>query len=645
MSFLFVCAFSLFLTGIGWPVVLQLDRGGNLNSGERLAAAFLIGCFGVYLGVFLIGLYRLDAVSMWALVAICGVAGTAGLRRMPWASFSTAMKAEIRVARTDKWAGILWLGLVVVAISGLLQGMAPPNDYDSLMYHMSQPQFDIEMGRLSIPWDRALGTELFPALAGHLSRLSLATMNAGVAQMLHGMMGLVAALGAAMLTARMGYGRVATLLAAIFFLSTRVVIWEMGTVEVDVPLAAFTVLAVLAYHSFRQSGNLGTAVLFGLMIGGGILVKYLGFVVALAFVPIIVLDLLRRRVPFVASLAAAFTALIVLAPHLTRNFLITGNPIFPLFNTIFNPGKHQFFQFGADGYGTGREFVDLLITPWNMFISPMHLFDGMIYGAPFLLAFAPLILMDPQKVRHWAAVLLVAGCYYAGWFYLLDSQVRFLLPIMPVMAAMAAVGATLTWRLLSDRLALRAAFFVIALTLGINQAFFVGIYGLLRLPVALGVMDPGTYHLRTPTMNGAFYGTCGYIRENLKPGELYFSNLQPHSFYCPQAPTVHIYFPDEARWWLESDAPPPEPSLQEFIERSEQASLRYFFVPIRSYNRRNDTAEMIIQEADLSKARNGRYLQAAFRGLTPLTQGPYTAVYDGPQVINNMKKQLQAQQK
>ena len=638
MSFLFVFAFSLFLTGIGWPVVLWLDRDGNLNSGERLAAAFLIGCFGVYLGVFLIGLYRLDAVSMWALVAICGVAGTAGLRRMPWASFSTAMKAEIRIVRTDKGVRVLWLGLVVIAISGLLQGMAPPNDYDSLMYHMSQPQFDIEMGRLSIPWDRALGTELFPALAGHLSRLSLATMNAGVAQMLHGMLSLVAALGAAMLTARMGYGRVATLLAAIFFLSTRVVIWEMGTVEVDAPLAAFTILAILAYHSFRQSGNLATAALFGFMIGGGILVKYHGFVVALAFVPIILHDLLRRRVSFTASLVGPMLAMVVLLPHLTRNFLITGNPVYPLFNKIFNPGKYEFFQVGSGGYGTGRELIDLLITPWNMFISPMHFFDGMIYGAPFLLAFAPLILMDTQKLRRWAVALSVAGCYYAGWFYLLDGQVRFLLPIMPVMAAMAAVGVAVMWQLIGDRFAFRAAFLSIALILGLNQALFVGIYGILRLPVALGFMDPGTYHKKTPTMNGAFYETCGYIRDNLKPGEKYFSNLQPHSFYCPQAPTVHLYFPDEARWWLESDGPPPEPTLQKFIEKSEQAQLRYFFLPIKRYNRRNDTAEMIVEEADLSNDRYGRYLQGALRGLTPLIEGTYTAVFDGPQVIAGLKK-------
>jgi len=274
----------------------------------------------------------------------------------------------------------------------------------------------------------------------------------------------------------------------------------------------------------------------------------------------------------------------------------------------------------------------------------MHLFDGMIFGGPFLLAFAPLLILDIKNVRRWSPILAVAGCYYLGWFYLLDGQVRFLLPIMPILAAMAAGGVGVMWRSIGNRVVLRAAFLSIAMILAVNQALFVGIYSVLRLPVALGIMDPGTYHLKTPTMNGAFYETCGYIRKNLKPGEKYFSNLQPHSFYCPQAAAITTYFPDEAKWWLEGNARPPEPSLQEFIAKSEQAQLRYFFVSIKTYNRRNDTGKMIIKDADLSKVRYGLYLQPVLKKLTPLIVGTYTGVYDGPQVISALKDMLERQQ-
>ncbi len=641
MSVLFILFLSFLLVGMGWSCVLWIDRSQSLNSFERIAVAFLIGCYGVYIGVSSIGFFRLDGLSMWILVGICGLAAIPGIKLMSWSSLQVPLMIELQIARSDPWSTFLWLLLFFIGLSSILQGMAPPNDYDSLMYHLSYPQFDIEKGHLSVPWNRAIGTELFPSLAGHLSRLSLATMNAGVAQMLHGILGLVAAIGASMLTIRMGYGRYAALLAAIFFLSTRVVIWEMGTVEVDVPLAAFTVLAIISYHSFRQSGHMGSAVLFGLMIGGGILVKYHGFIVALAFAPLMLHDLLRRRIPFVATLIVPIIALITILPHLLRNFLISGNPVLPLFNQLFNPGKINFFKVAPTiDFGTGRGFIDLFSTPWNMFISPMHLFDGMIFGAPFLLAFAPLLILDPKNLRRWNPILAVAGCYFLGWFYLLDGQVRFLLPIMPVLAAMAAVGVGVMWSSIGNRAVLKAAFLSIAMILALNQALFVGIYSVLRLPVALGFMDPSTYHLKTPTMNGAFYETCGYIRANLKTGEKYFSYLQPHSFYCPQTAAVRIYFASEEKWWIESDAPPPEPSLQAFIEKSEQAPLRYFILPMKVSNRRNDTGKTIIEDADLSKARYGSYMQPVLKKLTPLFVGTYTGVYDGPQVISGLKDLL-----
>jgi hypothetical protein len=645
MSVLFILTLSFLLVGMGWPCVQWLDRSQGLNSIERIAVAFLIGCYGVYIGVFSIGFFRLDALSMWILVGIFGLAAMPGIKQMSRSSHHVPLMVKLQIARSDPWAAVLWLLLILIGLSSILQGMAPPNDYDSLMYHLSNPQFDIEMGRLSVPWNRAIGTELFPSLAGHLSRLSLATMNAGVAQMLHGMLGLVTAVGASMLTIRMGYGRYAALLAAIFFLSTRVVIWEMGTVQVDVPLAAFTVLAIISYHSFRQSGHTGLAILFGLMIGGGILVKYHGFIVALAFAPLMLHDILRRRVPFVATLIIPIVALTTILPHLARNFLISGNPVYPLFNKLFNPGKIEFFAVGpASDLGTGKSFIDLLNTPWNMFISPMHLFDGMIFGAPFLLAFAPLLMLDPKNLRRWNPILAVAGCYFLGWFYLLDGQVRFLLPIMPVLASMAAVGVGVMWSSIGNYAILRAAFLSVAMILALNQALFVGIYSVLRLPVALGFMDPGTYHLKTPTMNGAFYETCGYIRANLKSGEKYFSYLQPHSFYCPQSTAIRTYFASEEKWWIKSNAPPPEPSLQAFIEKSEEAQLRYFVLPMKVYNRRNDTGKTIIKDADLSKDRYGLYMQPVLKKLTPLFVGTYTGVYDGPQVISGLKDLLKHQQ-
>lgn len=650
MTIPFVVVVSFLLICVGWPLVHALDRGKSLNDGERLTLSFLVGCFVSYLGVFAIGLFRLDSVSMWGWIAFLGVCALPGFRQLPWARSKDNLTNQVAKCRKDPWLAVLWLSVLATGLSSLIQGMAPPNDYDSLMYHLTQPQYDVEMGRLSIPWDRALGTELFPALAGNLSRLALATVGPGAAQMLHGMLGIAAGLGSAMLVLRMGGGIKTALAGALFFLAARVVIWEMATVETDVSLAAFAIGAVLSYQAFRNQPSYGLALLTGLIIGCGILTKYHGFVLAAAFGPLILFDLFRKRTSIAFTIALPLASLVSLLPHMARNYALTENPIYPLFNTVFNPDKHNFFVAAATrvegvGYGTGRSLIDLITTPWNMFVYPMHLFDGMIFGAPYLLAFAPLLLLDPRQVKSWVPALSVAGFYYMGWFYLIDFQVRFLTPIMPILAAAAAMGFVLLWQRVQPFVLLKIGFGCLAVLIGINQLLFVGVYSAIRLPVAVGLMSPSDYHLKTPTMNGAMYGTCTFIRDHLRPGARYFSSIQPHSFYCPQAAAINNIFPERARWWLEGSTTPAELSLEEFIERAEHHSLQFFIAPARSYNRRNDTAKMIITEVDSSIYRYGQFLVPIFASLKPLASGPYTNVYEGAEVISQLKKRLAEQPK
>jgi hypothetical protein len=375
------------------------------------------------------------------------------------------------------------------------------------------------------------------------------------------------------------------------------------------------------------------------MVGGGVLVKYHGFMVALAFAPIIVHDLLRRRITWLSALAGPATAAVVLAPHLLRNFQLTGNPIFPLFNYVFNPGSPPLLDTLRGGFGTGRGLVDLITAPWNLSVSPMQYFDGMVLGAPVLLALAPLLLFDRNRLARWTPALSMALVYYVEWFYLVGQQVRFLLPAFPVFAAMAAAGVAAFWQTTGAHRWIRTAFAGVILILAVNQGMFVGIYGALRLPVAVGLMTPATYLERTPTMNNSFFKTCSFVRDNLRPGERYFSILQVHSFYCPQVAAVYLFFSDEAQWWLTSDKPPKMP-LSEFVARAEKANFRYFILSLRTENRRNQMARKAVSEVNASSGRAVAQIFSVIKGLRPLVEGPLSAVYDGSEVIAGLKALL-----
>ncbi len=637
-SILFVFVFAVVMIGLGRPVVLWLDGGKRLNEGERLAFSYALGCLVVFFGVFIIVPYRFDGVTMWGLALVLSAFAIPGLMRAPWARYVCAVKSETAASLSDRWTGALWLTAGIITASVIIQGMAPPNDYDSLMYHLTLPLYDLESGRAAIPWDRTLPHAFFPSLGGNLSRLALATMNYGVAQMLNGMLGALAALAAALITNRLGFNKRTAITAAIFFLVFRAVVWEMATVEVEPLLAAFSGLALLVYLVWREGdGRPGLMALFGLMIGAATLTKMLGFPIAMSFAGLFIYDLAVKRRSFLALLTGLLVALGVYAPQAIKNMLAYGNPLMPLFNNIFNPGAPDFFKGTELAYGTGRGLLDLLSVPWNMFVLPMRYFDGMVAGTPYLLALAPLVLIDRDKARRWLPALSFVAIFMLFWFWMLSQQVRFIIPIVPVLAGLAASGCAVMWRAVKDMPVLKVIFVAVLLVLGLNQAMFVGIYGMIRLPVALGLVDTASYLEKTPTMNGSFYKVCSYIKERLKPGEKYFSMIQPHSYYCPQTSAVRTYFPDEAKWWLKSETP-PDMSLDEFRARAEKADFKFFLVPLQSENKRNPTARSVIKKVDLGVIRSGAYVGRAIEGIEPLVKSTFAAVYDGKAVIEALRR-------
>jgi hypothetical protein len=110
-----------------------------------------------------------------------------------------------------------------------------------------------------------------------------------------------------------------------------------------------------------------------------------------------------------------------------------------------------------------------------------------------------------------------------------------------------------------------------------------------------------------------------------------------NSYYCPQRPLTSVYFANEEKWWLESKTP-PHMDIQEFIKRSEGNKFRYFFLPIAHLNRRNDTARTVPVQLDESSFRFGKYIVPAMASLEPLFKGPFSAVYDGPEMIAKLKE-------
>lgn len=639
MAILFVAAFALVVIGIGRPLVRYLDTDRKLLSGEHVCASFILGCLPVYFLVEFVGHYRLDTTSVLGICLVSAALAVPGLRSIKWTGHMPVFRAWVSNAPV---AATLLGITVLVALVILLQGLAPPNDYDSINYHLALPRFDIELGHRGIPWDRQIGVIFLPAFGGNLTRIALVIANDGAAQIIHGLFSVAAAAGSSMLVLRLGYGQVAAILAALMFLCIRSVVWQMATVETDYLLAAAIMSCLSIYLVYREAPGLKLAVLFGLILGCGILIKLSAFVFAAALAPLVIYDLVRRRRLLASDLLLGVVTVVVIAPHLIKTYLLTGNPLYPMLPSLLAPeriattGIYQTFEGLTTLYGTGRGVLDLLTAPWFFSVQPMHYFDGMVLGTPYLLIFCPMIFFVKNRCA-WLPVLSVAFFFYVIWFFGLSQQVRYLTQIGPIATACAGVGLVCFWNACRNSILLKSGFAVICAMLVLNQGLFVGIYAVLRLPVAVGLVSKETFLDKTPNLTNSHFKTCEYISRNLKPGERYFSNTGSFlSYYCPQVPAIRNFFPDEAKWWLTSRTM-PEMSLAEFIGRVEANNIRYFMVTTHSENRRNVSGKAVVEKQDASEYRFGDYLAPALAKLKPLKKDSFTAVYDANDVIRILK--------
>ena len=217
---------------------------------------------------------------------------------------------------------------------------------------------------------------------------------------------------------------------------------------------------------------------------------------------------------------------------------------------------------------------------------------------------------------------------------------------------MAAAGFWILWNSVASKTFLRSLLAIIIAIIALNQAMFVGVYALVRLPVAFGLVTEERYHADTPTMQGSYHKTCSYIQSNLQPGELYYSNLPFSSFYCPQTTVILKNFYDTVPW-SRFDEKVHSLSRGEFIAKLKSRNIRFFILQTSQAVRRNaakgyarqDNTSAKEHKVDLKDLKLGtsRHLKEAVLQITPLVSDKFSAVYEGFEVLKFLETNLRSQ--
>jgi hypothetical protein len=151
-------------------------------------------------------------------------------------------------------------------------------------------------------------------------------------------------------------------------------------------------------------------------------------------------------------------AALVASPWYVKNYLQTGNPFYPLFNSFFKLIHHQpvidvlqgqvidktetvgFFKMREAMYG--ESFWETLLIPIRMFFqgkdSSYQYFQGSLN--PILIIFLPFTWLNRRYGKDKMFFVCFTVIFIFMAYFLTQKQVRYILPVLPFLSILAVMG-------------------------------------------------------------------------------------------------------------------------------------------------------------------------------------------------------------
>lgn len=230
---------------------------------------------------------------------------------------------------SDRVSRVIGVILAVLFATTLLTALAPPAKWDALMYHLAMPEGYLRAGKIDVlPWIIMSG---MPQSAEMLYTWAVALGGRSAATAFGWSFGLLTTIGMLgylrwRLNARSAWIGVASLLAGYSVMAATA--WAY--VDWLALLFGFGCLALI--DQWRLDGARWNLALAGALAGMAFATKYTAGVLGLVSMCVVLWHTWQRRdrvLPVILSfgLAAAVFAI----PWLAKNWLTTGNPLFPFF--------------------------------------------------------------------------------------------------------------------------------------------------------------------------------------------------------------------------------------------------------------------------------------------------------------------------
>lgn len=542
LSLLVAALWFFAAVSIGAIVLVRSGMSRRLQKLELPLFSFLIGFSLIGTVTLFLGLAGLAVPAvMWAVVVLSCAAGLLQWRHVKEPLLSLPVPVRLPFAQFAL-RNLIALLLLIAILGAVLYALTPPIQSDAMRYHLGAPQEFLKRGRITYLPLNAFSN--FPFLPEMHYMIGLGCSAPEASQLMHLALFLATLLALAAFIQRFVeplYASRATaakwLVAACYTgIPAGFVIASWPFIDHAVTLFLFASLYALLLAF--QSGDRGCWVLAGTMLGSAIASKYtavpfalflgiLGLVEWMAFSPPAAANL-KRSIRLRNVLLLITASAVIAAPWFIKNVVFTGNPVYPLANSVFKGGdwtaaNAKLYTEKMNEKGLPKTPLNVLAAPVDHFINwtPRYEdhFTGVIFPALCVAGvFGGILLLVRHGTRARFAGYLLAGVafYYLLWFFTYQSN-RMLLPLGALLAPLAA-GLLLEMRVFS-----RVLWGVLAAVLLIGAAH--GIFWALQweyvraspkiIPYLTGTITQQQYRARALTYARAF----DELNERVKPGE------------------------------------------------------------------------------------------------------------------------------
>ncbi|MDI6784467.1 MAG: glycosyltransferase family 39 protein, partial [bacterium] len=364
-----------------------------------------------------------------------------GARNDTEKSFATTPEiVSPRMFRGTHRTTYFWLLLILfLALAQLNIALLPPFEYDALEYHFGAPDYYLQQHKItSVPGNVYAN---FPANTEMLYLLGMLFRNDVTGKLFHFYFGILTALGLFAIGKKF-WSETTGAIAAVVFLAFPIIFQLNYQANIDLALAGYSVLAFFAFLNWSpnlsgKEKNRADLILSSLFIGLGLGCKYTAMLTMA--IPLFILILIhlfiarkdeeRRTKPLLVAgrgwilvpkaFGIGFWIFLLVFPWCIKNFIFTGNPIFPLFYNLFG------------GYGWTPELATKFMNAHLSFnfIKPFYQDYSRITMLTLLILVIPL--RNNKNIRDIFLYLLFG---YLFWFFLTEHIERFLMPILPLVA-------------------------------------------------------------------------------------------------------------------------------------------------------------------------------------------------------------------